>query len=131
MSPTFQPPTVDDVPPVLDGPYPWPTGPVEYRLFSHYKNRARGRTVILKKDGTCITCDNPVQMVSQDNDQVSVFLEQGLQEIPYTDIARVFLGGHIYYVTDDEAAQLAECGGHVTEDCGWGECPYGEGFYGG
>ena len=95
----------------MDGPYPWPEGPVEYRLFSHYKNFARGRTIIIKTDGTCVgPIDNPVQMVSQDNEVMSVFVEQGLQEIPYTDIRRVFLGGHIYEIDEDEAAQLTACG---------------------
>lgn len=130
--PIFQPPTIDDVPPVIDGPYPWPTGPIEYRLFGHYRNRPRGRTVILKTDGTCVgPLDWPAQLVSQDNDTFSVFVEQGLAGVPYTDIARVFTGGHIYYVTDAEAAQLLACGGYVVETCGWGICPYGEGFYGG
>lgn len=110
--PTFQPPTIDDVPPVLgDGPYIWPTGPVEWRFFSHMKNRARGRTIILKTDGTCVgPLDWPSQMVSQDNSVFSVFVEQGLAEIPYTEIARVFLGGHIHVISDAEATQLTACG---------------------
>lgn len=109
--PTFQPPSIDDVPPVLDGPYPWPTGPIEYRLFSHYKSRARGRTLILTNDGVVHgPYDWPVQMVSQDNSQFSVFQEQGLQEIPYTNIARVFLGGHIHDINAAEAAILTAAG---------------------
>jgi len=131
VSPAFQPPTADEVPPVDSGAHPWPTGPAQWRLFSHYKSRARGVTVVLKTDGTCVTVQYPAQLTYSENTPASSFAEQGLADIPYSDIARVFTGGHVHYVTDAEAAALLACGGHVSHSCGWGECPWGEDFYGG
>lgn len=134
MGKTFEPPVIDDVPRVLDGPYPWPEGPVEYRLFGHYKNFARGRTLILKTDGTVVgPIDNPVQMASQDNATFSVFVEQGMQEIPYTQIAQVFLGGHVYDVSQAVADLLiaAGFGSGISESHSFGQGGFGEGGYGG
>lgn len=131
--PTFQPPTIDDVPPVTGERHPWPTGPAEYRLFSHYKNRARGRTLILKTDGTVAgPFDWPTQLVYNENTPASSFVTQGLAEIPNSAIARVFTGGHIHYVSAAEAALLTAAGyGSGISGVGFGGGGYGEGFYGG
>jgi len=59
------------------------------------------------------------------------FTESGLADIPYTSIARVFTGGHGLLRDDAEAAALLACGGHPSHSCGWGDCPWGEDFYGG
>lgn len=90
--PTFQPPTADTVSPVYAGePDPVrPTHPLARRLFRHFKLRACGRTV-LKIDGEYATYDNPLD----------------------TDVARaseVYLGGHVYSVSDDVAAALTAAG---------------------
>lgn len=131
--PTFQPPTVDDVPPVVGDVPPFPFGGPQVRLFGHFKSRARGRTVLLFKNGTCTVLDWPTQTVNSDPTQGDgdVWTEEGIGGYLYSDIARVFTGGHIHYVTDAEAAALAACGGYTVTTCGWGVCPYGEGFYGG
>lgn len=129
----FQPPYVDDVPSVLDGPYPWPTGSVEYRFFAHMKSRARGRTLILLNSGSVVgPLDWPVQVVSQDNDVFSVFVEQGLGGQMYTDVARVFTGGHVYYITAAEAQLLDDAGfGAGITQKNWNEGGWNEGGYGG
>jgi len=77
--------------------------------------------VILFKDGTCVQTRYPVQMVSQDNNTVSVFVEQGLNEVAYTSIARVFTGGHVHYVTQAEADALLACGGFIAHQPTWSE----------
>lgn len=110
---TFEPPTVDDVPPV---PSDWlpippiPGGRPEQRLFAHFKNRARGRTVILLKTGAAFAVDYPVQQVPAWQEVGDPFTETGLAGYPYSDIARVFLGGHIDIVNSDEATLLTAAG---------------------
>lgn len=111
--PYFQPPTIDDVSPVLaQQAAPWPRGPIEYRLFAHFKNRARGRTLILLNTGCVVEgpFDWPPQLVNVDPSQGDVWTEQGLAGIPYTEIDQVFMGGHIYHITDAEAACLTTAG---------------------
>lgn len=109
----FEGPTVDDVPPV---PPDWlpipvlPSGRPEQRLFAHFKNRARGRTVILLTSGDAFAVDYPTQMVPAWQDQGDPFTETGLAGYAYTDIARVFLGGHIDIVDSDEAELLTAAG---------------------
>lgn len=135
--PTFQPPTVDDVPPVLaHQAAPWPRGPIEYRLFAHFKQRARGRTLILLKTGCVVEgpFDWPPQLVNTDPSEGNgdVFTEQGLAGIPYTQIDQVFMGGHIYEISDAQATCLTTAGyGAGITYCGFGVCPYGEDGYGG
>lgn len=113
MSPFFQPPTVDDVGPVpperLPIP-PFPRGRPEDRLFAHYKSRARGRTVLLLKAGGCAILDYPIQMVPAWQEVGDPFTETGIGGYLYTDLDRVFLGGHKYEITDAEAARLTACG---------------------
>lgn len=84
--PTFTPPFVLDNSPLL----PNTRGPAFF-LFRHYKNRARGRTVI-KKNGVYSTVD-----AAAVPDQLAT-----------ADI--VYLGGHIYEVTESEAADLVAAG---------------------
>lgn len=109
----FEPPTVDDVPPVPSDWLPIPAlpgGRPERRLFAHFKNRARGRTVILLKTGAAFATDYPTQMVPAWQDQGDPFTESGLAGYPYSQIARVFLGGHIDIVDADEATLLTAAG---------------------
>lgn len=108
--PTFQPPTVDDVPAVIGPVPPFPRGTPKQRFFSHMKSRARGRTLIYKTDGTFVLVDWPAQMVRNDSSEGDVFIEQGLAGIPYTDIRRVFMGGHIHSITQAEANALTAAG---------------------
>jgi hypothetical protein len=109
----FEPPTVDDVPPV---PADWlpippiPAGRPEQRLFAHFKNRTRGRTVILLETGDAFATDYPVQQVPAWQEQGDPFTETGLAGYSYTDIARVFLGGHVDIVNADEATLLTSAG---------------------
>lgn len=91
MSPTFQPPTADTVPPFL----PTTEGPAR-RLFRHYKARARGRSV-LRIAGAYLTVDTPGQA------QIDTATE-------------VYLGGHVYTVTDAVATALAAAGYTTTSD---------------
>lgn len=109
----FEPPTVDDVPPV---PADWlpipalPGGRPERRLFAHFKSRARGRTVILLKNGTAFVTDYPVQQVPGWQGVGDPFTESGLAGYSYTEIARVFLGGHVDIVNSAEADLLTAAG---------------------
>lgn len=82
---TFIPPTADLTPPIQ----------VEHRgpafaLFRHYKSRACGKSV-LKIDGTYTTVVNPTV------DQINAATE-------------VYLGGHVYEVSDAVATALAAAG---------------------
>jgi hypothetical protein len=83
-----------------------------YRLFRHYGSRARGRTVILKTDGTAVVVDYPVQY-HLDSDP---FTQAGWNNILFRDIQAVFLGGHEYVITDATAEQLAAQGVGGTID---------------
>lgn len=95
--PTFNPPTEDTVPPVYlsepDRFYPVPR--LSRRLFRHYKNRARGVTVL--KDGGTYT---EVRSPSSD-------------EIEAADAA--YLGGHCNVVSTAEAT-LLQAAGYTTAD---------------
>ena len=89
--PLFQPPTVNDVPRVLPE-----TRGVPFLLMRHYSNLARGRSVI-KIGGAYQTVDNPEQST--------------------LDLAsEVYLGGHIYTVTQTVADALTAAGYTVTAD---------------
>ena len=85
MSPVFEPPTVEDVPRVLPE-----TRGVPYLLMRHYSPLRRGRTVV-KVGGEYQTVDNP---------------EQSLLDTA----TEVYLGGHIYTVTQDVADALTSAG---------------------
>lgn len=81
-----------------------------------------------------MTVDTPAEMTSN----ASPFESVGLAGILYTDIQAVYWGGHVYEVTDEEAALLEACG-HTTDPVppdpndpllGYGEGGYGEDGYG-
>lgn len=133
---TFETPTVDDVPPVpgdwLPIP-PFPGGTPEQRLFSHFKNRARGHTIILLKTGDAVQIDYPVQQVPAWQEVGDPFTETGLAGYSYTDIARVFLGGHVSVIDEDEAVLLtvAGYGAGIAPSFDYGVGGYGGGPYGG
>ena len=87
--PTFQPPSAENHPPVL------PKGsrdqhPIAYALRRHYHPLVTGRSV-LKIDGTYQTMDYPTQ------DQIDSATE-------------VYMGGHIYAVSDAIATALTAAG---------------------
>lgn len=90
--PTFEPPYVDTVPPVYVGGQDRyrPVPALSQRLMRHFKSRARGRTVLLI-DGVYATYDTPSQ------DTINVATE-------------VYQGGHVYTVTDAQAAALTAAG---------------------
>lgn len=105
----FEPPFIDDVPPLPADCFPVPAipyGTPVQRFFSHMKPRARGRTVILLKTGAAVVVDYPTQVV----DQNEPFVEEGLAGYTYEEIARVFLGGHIGVVDSTEAGLLTVAG---------------------
>lgn len=94
--PIFEPPTVNDVPTVYvvwpDRYYP--VSRVAQRLRSYYGPNPRGRSV-LKIAGTYQTIDVPSQ------DQIDSATE-------------VYLGGHLYEVTQTVADALAAAGYTVS-----------------
>lgn len=94
MSPIFQPPTADTLPPTVPG-IPG-NDPVAYRLLRHFKNRAHGQTV-LKTAGVYRTVEHPSQ------DELDAASE-------------VYLGGHIYTVSATTAAALEAAGYTTTLD---------------
>lgn len=97
MSPTFEPPVVDDGPrttPWNQEAVPqdvWLTG---NRLMRHYSKGRRGRSV-LRIGGTYRTLDSPSQ---SDIDLAT----------------EVYMGGHVYTVTDAVADALRAAGYTVT-----------------
>jgi len=87
--PTFSPPAVYDVPRVtVDSVDPG------RQLFKRYSALPRGRSVLHMRDGTFIELDNPT------GDQIAAALF-------------AYIGGHIYDITDAEAALLVAAGYHV------------------
>lgn len=133
MCPTFQPPTIDENPPVLGDVPPFPQGTPEQRLWGHYRSRPRGRTVLLLSAGGCALLDYPSQLVPGDPSEGDPWIEVGLGGYLYTEIDRIFMGGHVYRITSEEAERLTECGygGGVIPDPGFGEGGFGEGGFGG
>lgn len=107
MSPVYFPPTTDDVPPVLP-PDKYGGDLTAYRLFAHYKSRARGRTVILKTDNTCVVVDWPIEETGSNFDITSI------GGVPVAQISRVFMGGHTHSVTSAEQSALQACGAGGT-----------------
>lgn len=85
LMPTFTPPIVHDVPRVLPE-----TRGVPFLLMRHYSELPRGRTVV-KVGGVYSTVDNP---------------EQSLLDVA----TEVYLGGHIYTITDAVATALTAAG---------------------
>lgn len=85
MARVFSPPTHDVLPPLLPT-----TQGVERQLWRHYKNRAVGRSV-LKIAGVYSTIDTPSQ------DVIDTATE-------------VYLGGHLYPVSDAVATALEAAG---------------------
>ena len=92
MSKFFSPPIVYDVPTVYVGGQDryYPRSRVAHSLFRHYSPRARGRTVI-KVAGVYSTVDTPSQTLLD-------------------TASEVYLGGHVYEVTDAVATALAAAG---------------------
>lgn len=89
--PNFCPPTIDDSGPVSFDQNELSLNPLGFRLFRHFKSRARGRTVLKSTLGVYTTVDTPSQ------DQI--------------DAAAVcYLGGHVYPVSAAEASALTTAG---------------------
>lgn len=89
--PIFSPPTVNDLPPLLPS-----TRGLQRRLMRHYAPRRRGRSV-LRIAGVYSTVDTPSQT------QIDTATE-------------VYLGGHVYTVTDAVATALAAAGYTTTSE---------------
>lgn len=87
MSPIFQPPYADTLPPTVKG---LPGNGAAFMLLRHFKSRARGRSV-LKVDGVYVTVDDPSQ------DQIDAATE-------------AYIGGHVYTVTQSVADALTAAG---------------------
>lgn len=83
--PTFQPPTVNDNPAVLPE-----TSGLALRLFRYFGPYTRGRSV-LKIAGVYSTWDYP-------------------SDLDIAAASEVYLGGHVYIVTDSVAAALTAAG---------------------
>lgn len=87
--PTFEPPVAYDLPATAVD-----TKGIAYLLFRHFGPRARGRTV-LKIDG-----------------------EYGTYDYPYDETVQtateVYLGGHVYEVSEEVATALEAAGYTVT-----------------
>lgn len=110
---TFQPPVVFDVSPLTEDLLPipnFPRGTPKQRFYSHMNMRPRGRTIILLKTGVCVAVDWPSQMVPSPPEPGDPFIESGIAGYPYTEIARVFMGGHVEPVNAAEANLLAAAG---------------------
>lgn len=136
---TFQPPVVYDVSPLTDDLLPipnFPRGTPKQRFYSHMRSRPRGRTVILLKTGAAFATDWPAQMVPSPPEPGDPFTESGLAGYSYTEIARVFMGGHIEDVNSQEANWLAVAGfggglTPTTPDTSFGAQGFGDGAFGG
>jgi hypothetical protein len=131
--PTFEPPVVYENPPVLEDVPPFPQGTPQQRLFSHYRSRPRGRTILLLSAGGCVALDYPTQMVPGDPAEGDPFTESGLGPYLYTEIDRIFTGGHVYEITEEEADRLTTCGygSGIIPDSGFGEGGFGMDGFGG
>lgn len=90
--PFFQPPHADHLPPTVPG-IPGNHSSA-YLLLRHFKNRASGRTV-LKVGGVYSTVEYPTQ------DQLNLATE-------------VYLGGHVYEVSQSVADALEAAGFETT-----------------
>jgi hypothetical protein len=89
--PSFSPPTVDDSGPVSFDRNDLTLNPLGFRLFRHFKSRARGRTVLKSVAGVYTTVDTPTQ------DEIDA-------------AAICYLGGHIYPISAAEATALTAAG---------------------
>lgn len=91
--PQFSPPVIDGTSPIYvrgnDPVFPVPR--LSQKLFRHFKLRALGQTVLKATDGTYETVSYPEQ------DQIDA-------------AAIVYLGGHIYEISDEEADELTDAG---------------------
>lgn len=92
---TFIPPTEDGTPPIVQPPDPQYRNRMGQNLMRHYKSRALGRTVLKNQDGTYTSKLTPTQ------DECAA-------------AAAVYLGGHSYQVSAEEAAALTAAGYTVT-----------------
>lgn len=93
--PTFQVPPQDIAGPIYVAPdRAMPVSPLATMLFRHYKSRARGPNLWKLVDGT-YTYNQPYPLDE-------------------TTISITYYGGHIYEVTDAEAAALTAAGFTVT-----------------
>lgn len=87
--PTFSPPTVNDLPSILPS-----TRGIQYRSWRYYGGNPRAHSV-LRIAGVYQTIDSPSQLVVD-------------------SATEVYIGGHIYTVSDATAAALIAAGYVVT-----------------
>jgi hypothetical protein len=93
MSPTFEPPTADLLPPTLPNRRAEGIERAAFLLLRHFKSKARGVSV-LKIGGTYVNKSYPSQ------DEIDSATE-------------VYLGGHVYEVSSDVATALEAAGYEV------------------
>lgn len=115
---TFTPPTVDDVPQVLEYDPEKRHNPLGYRLMRHFKMRTRGVNVFKMSDGTYQRDDQgpgepwpPTPDVP--NNAIAQSWYQGQMTnfpLPSPRVVTVYYGGHSYQVDASEAAALTTAG---------------------
>lgn len=99
--------------------YP-PNEIIAYRLWGHYRNFDKGRTVILKTDNTCVVVDYPIDETGSQlsggtpNRAGANWDVVSIGGVPVADIRRVFMGGHFHTVTAAEQALIEACGAGGT-----------------
>lgn len=77
--------------------------------------------MLLLTGGGCAIVDYPAQTVPATQEEGDPFTEVGIAGYTYDQLDRVFLGGHVYDITEEEAERLIACGygEGVTGDPTW------------
>lgn len=111
--PTFSPPVVSDVPPVLPEGDPEQSGPA-FRLFRYYRARPRGLNVYVYRAGTVSA---GVFGRVTEVDPVTTYTGGVATSDGWSDIEQVIWGGHApVYVSDSVADALVAAGYDVNFD---------------
>lgn len=116
MSRTFSPPTLDRTPAVLPD-----TRGVQYALWRHVRPMAQGLNLFKMSDGTYLLDQQPSNLSNPD----PVRADWDVNVPVFT-----YYGGHIYTISDAEAAALTAAGyGAYVTPLGYGFARYGTGVY--
>jgi len=121
--PTFTPPPVADVPPILPTELDKRANPVAWRLFRYYHSRNRGINVFKMKDGTYVSSDPgfgnntivgepyPATDAVPNNMLAQSYYNGVRTDFPLPQpIALIYYGGHSYSITSQEATNLTNAG---------------------
>lgn len=104
MSPVWNGPVVEDIPPTL----PETTG-VPYRLFRHYRPRARGINVYILTDGT-VTQEHP-----SETSPITTFgppFPPGYVTVTQVGVRLTLFGGHVDQEISEADATILEAAGY-------------------